>query len=171
MDIDKDSQPPKSSSSSPAPNVEDDFDIDTFVREEEERLARMRAASSSVSVSAAVSSPATKAVPRATYKAGAADEAEEAMWDAVNGVEDVISSTSDAVSKLVQAPVHEDEDMWDLMNDGPGPSDAPYVPPPVPAIVEGGSEGGGGGGNVQAHEGGSVSRRPTNDEDWDDMYL
>lgn len=179
VDVDMDLMDAAPPSSSTEPD-DDQFDIDALMREEEEeRLAKMREASSA-------------AAPKTTYKPGA-DYDEEAMWDELNGM----GMAGDSLSPPPVVQVPTDEDMWDIVREmdadvdvaqesyvqllplppqsehtNPTPEPQPELPPTtdggesgdsttVPSVNEG-REG-------TANEG--EETRPTNDEDWDDMYL
>lgn len=184
MNMDTSSRPPSS-----ATEVDDDeFDIDTMMREEEERLEKMRAAAASASTSLVPSASAT-----VTYRNADADD-DEAMWAEVDGLgEESIPVPPSANARqpfaTTQPSVNasdEDDDMWDLMGDTGA---APYIPPPVPPIDkdlvpqpdvepvppiidENTEEGRTRNSPTEAKSLEPITeQRPTNDEDWDDMYL
>jgi replication fork protection complex subunit Csm3/Swi3 len=184
--VDVQSGPPSSSTEA---DGDDDFDIDALVREEEERLAKMKYNSSAAvaSSSAQPSASPTAPAPKATYINAGADD-DEAMWDELNGLGD------ESFLPPPPPPAHtDDEDMWDVVREMDTATDVqqPYVPPPPPPPepehalpgLEAANENGGGAGagdtstvEESAGEdkelvGEEKEKRPTNDDDWDDMYL
>lgn len=173
MDMDLPSRPPSSATDFD----DDDYDIDALLKEEEERLEKIRAAAASTSVS---SGNTTIPKPTATYRNASTEDDDEAMWAELNDV-DGDSAPAPANSAPKVAHTDEDDDMWDIMGDT---VTAPYVPPSPPHIANGqishpdqepmaaanGSMGHGGVDNAEEITK-PVEIRPTNDEDWDDMYL
>jgi replication fork protection complex subunit Csm3/Swi3 len=183
--VDVQSGPPSSSTEA---DGDDNFDIDALLREEEERLAMMKYNSSAAvaSSSAQASASPVALAPKTTYINAGADD-DEAMWDELNGLGD--ESFSLPPPPLAHA---DDEDMWDVVREMDTATDVqqPYVlPPPSPPpkhalpVLQAANENGGGGGSRYTSTveestgedkelvGEEKERRPTNADDWDDMYL
>lgn len=165
-DMDMDTEQPTRPPSSSTEFDDDGFDMDAIMKEqEEESLQRLRAASGKAAL-------APKA--QAVY----ADEDVDAMWAELDDID-----VAPAASAPAPQPVPDDDDeMWDIMQDNE-PEVAPWVPPAAPVLEDpiilpepsvpdentGRAEVGDGGADAR-EKSAAENRRPTNDEDWDDMY-
>lgn len=138
---------------------EDDFDIDAVIRAEEERLATLRATTADPGLSPPSPLPTVpeKAPSRSDPDANAMDLDEASLWDAIDDPEisfDPPPPTSNP------APPGDDNGMWDIvdqMEQGEKsrpsriPSSGVNLMPSLDSAT-------------------SSDTRPTNDDDWDEMY-
>jgi len=142
---------------------DDDFDIDAVIKAEEERLAVLRAATADSEPLHTPDSPtlAEKAPSRSDPDTSAMDVDEASLWEAFDdpGVPEPSHDTRPSATS-----VGDDDDMWDIvdeMQQGPG-EQRKLVKGQIPLS----------GVNVQTSNTSSSGNttRPTNDDDWDEMY-
>lgn len=186
MEMDGISRPPSSTTELDA---EDDFDIDALIREEEAKTQKLKAANASASASPGPSGQRTQAPKAAARPTNDDDD----MWDILDNLDDQPappsgpSSGRQAMPEPSSRPPDEDDEMWDIADEmgmGGGPYDPPPPPPAQEQIHRPVTEAGSGDGTVKGDTSqGSNSvagefarseesrKKPTNDEDWDDMYL
>lgn len=169
MELEQPTRPPSSGT-----DFDDDegaFDMDALLKEqEEEDLQRLR-------VSAAAAS--ARVAPKQTEPM--ADDEMDALWAELDAPSASALSAS-ALPPPPRAAQDEDDEMWDIMHDHE-PEATPWVPPSAPVMEEAPAqpepEPGAAGtvpeaisstGSTEKQTQPAAESRPTNDDDWDDMY-
>lgn len=195
LDIDMETDTPSRPPSSTTEVEDEDFDIDALIREDEEMSAKLKAASSATTSNVAASDiSASKGLAKALYRQTAAAETgedDQDMWDALDGFDGnaPLALAPKAQVKPNGGPPDEDEDMWDMADEMGMGVEAPYLPlPPAPPQNEVPHEETAAKstdfddiGHMNEVVKNSITTdvpddlaegvKPTNDDDWDDMYL
>ncbi|KZT09497.1 Swi3-domain-containing protein [Laetiporus sulphureus 93-53] len=153
------SQAPSSASEPPASDAYDDFDIDAIIREDEEREQAAAASAAPPTSDGAVY------VSNSNNVSGdAIPDEDDMMWDELMGdlpdvnMQPQVQAPNQPIQPTSSSTPEDDEDMWDAVREiegeGATADSGAFISPPAPHMPQ------------EAE----TSKRPTNEEGWDEMY-